>query len=175
MPLIKRYSNRKMYDTEARCYITLDEIANLVRRGEEIQVIDHQSGADLTTITLLQVIFEEEKRLGGLLPQVLLTRLIRGSNAALGSMRESLRAFLDPEQHVADVILKRLKQRVEGGHLSADDSRWIADLLLKFETEEEADIPPTQDQVDALVREVSRLEDELQKLTKGEENPSGAK
>ncbi len=59
---IKRYSNRKLYDTQDKQYVTLADVAGFVRNGEEVKVTDHVSGADLTSATLAQIIFEEEKR-----------------------------------------------------------------------------------------------------------------
>jgi len=59
---IKRYSNRKLYDTQDKQYVTLGDVAGFVRNGEEVKVTDHVSGADLTSVTLAQIIFEEEKR-----------------------------------------------------------------------------------------------------------------
>jgi len=76
MPLIKRYLNRKLYDTHARRYITLDGIADLVRQGVDIQVIDHESGQDLTAFTLAQVITGQQKRQSGSLPSSILANLI---------------------------------------------------------------------------------------------------
>ena len=60
--IIKRYSNRKLYDTERSCYVTLDEIALMIREGENIQIIDKNSGEDLTSVTFAQIIFEAEKK-----------------------------------------------------------------------------------------------------------------
>jgi len=62
MRIIKRYSNRKLYDTTERHYVTLADVAGFVRKGEDIQVIDYVTSADLTAQTLAQIIFEEEKR-----------------------------------------------------------------------------------------------------------------
>ena len=76
MLLIKRYLNRKLYDTQARRYITLERIANLIRQGTDIQVIDHDSGEDLTAITLAQVIAEQEKKQSGSVPSSVLADLI---------------------------------------------------------------------------------------------------
>jgi polyhydroxyalkanoate synthesis repressor PhaR len=59
--VIKRYSNRKLYDTRDSKYVTLDRIADLVRNGEEVKVIDNGSKADLTKVTLAQIIYEEQK------------------------------------------------------------------------------------------------------------------
>lgn len=67
--VIKRYSNRKLYDMTDSRYITLDKIAEFVRAGQEIRVIDNQSQEDLTAIILSQILFEQEKRKrGGFLP-----------------------------------------------------------------------------------------------------------
>jgi polyhydroxyalkanoate synthesis repressor PhaR len=60
--VIKRYSNRKLYDTRSSRYVTLQEIAALIREGAEIQVLDKTTGQDLTAATMAQIIFEEEKR-----------------------------------------------------------------------------------------------------------------
>jgi polyhydroxyalkanoate synthesis repressor PhaR len=59
---IKRYSNRKLYDTQDSHYVTLQQIAGLIRNGDEIKVIDKNSQQDLTAATMAQIIFEEEKR-----------------------------------------------------------------------------------------------------------------
>jgi polyhydroxyalkanoate synthesis repressor PhaR len=60
---IKRYSNRKLYDTRESRYVTLDELARMVRAGDDIRVLDNATRQDLTVATLAQIIFEEQKRL----------------------------------------------------------------------------------------------------------------
>ena len=60
--LIKRYGSRKLYDTEESRYVSLEEIGDWVRRGQQVQVIDNQSTDDVTAQTLTQVILEEGKR-----------------------------------------------------------------------------------------------------------------
>lgn len=62
MKTIKRYPNRKLYDTSTSKYITLEEIANLLKTNEELRVIDSKTGEDITSITLAQVLAEQEKR-----------------------------------------------------------------------------------------------------------------
>jgi polyhydroxyalkanoate synthesis repressor PhaR len=59
--VIKRYANRKLYDTQESKYVTLDRIAELVRNGEEVKVLDNKSQKDLTKVTLAQIIYEEQK------------------------------------------------------------------------------------------------------------------
>ena len=77
MRLIKRYPNRKLYDTEDKMYVTLNGIAELIRDGHDVQVVDHTSGEDLTAVTLTQIIFEQEKRQSGFLPRSVLTGLVQ--------------------------------------------------------------------------------------------------
>jgi polyhydroxyalkanoate synthesis repressor PhaR len=79
--LVKKYSNRRLYDTEESRYITLDELAEKVRAGADVRVVDASSGADLTQTTLTQIILEGES--GHLLPVPLLLQLIRLGDDAL--------------------------------------------------------------------------------------------
>ena len=74
--LVKKYANRRLYDTELSRYITLDELATTVRAGRRVRVIDARTEQDLTRAVLLQIILEEPERLG-ILPAELLHHLIR--------------------------------------------------------------------------------------------------
>ena len=78
---IKRYSNRKLYDTHDSHYVTLQQIAGLIRNGDEIRVIDKTTQQDLTAAMMAQIIFEEEKR-GPRLPADALRRIIRSGLTA---------------------------------------------------------------------------------------------
>lgn len=80
--LVKRYANRKLYDTERSCYVTLDDIALMVREGDDVRVVDNKSGQDLTTVTLAQIIFEAEKK-NNFMPMGLLRGLIKDSTEQL--------------------------------------------------------------------------------------------
>ena len=60
--IIKRYQNRKLYDTHQSCYVTLDDISQIVRNGNEIQVIDNKTGKDITYMTQIQLLFDQEKK-----------------------------------------------------------------------------------------------------------------
>jgi polyhydroxyalkanoate synthesis repressor PhaR len=78
MRTIRRYSNRKLYDTVDSHYVTLQQIAALIRQGEEIQVVAHGTGSDITASTLAQIIFEEEKRTPRLPAQALREIIVSG-------------------------------------------------------------------------------------------------
>jgi polyhydroxyalkanoate synthesis repressor PhaR len=79
---IKKYSNRRLYDTEQSRYITLEELAERIRGGSDVTVIDAKSGADLTQATLAQIILES-RGAARLLPSELLMQLIRMRDDAL--------------------------------------------------------------------------------------------
>ncbi|MEM6289768.1 MAG: polyhydroxyalkanoate synthesis regulator DNA-binding domain-containing protein [Myxococcota bacterium] len=87
MTLIKKYSNRRLYDTGLSRYITLDELAGKIRDGEEIRVVDAKSGDDLTQVTLTQLILESPT--AKLLPVGLLHRLLRMQDDALAEFFSS--------------------------------------------------------------------------------------
>lgn len=76
--IVKRYANRKLYDTERSCYVTLEDISIMIKEAAEVKVIDNKSGEDLTTVTLAQIIFETEKK-KGFMPLTLLRTLIQKS------------------------------------------------------------------------------------------------
>src|SRR5580693_2449810 len=88
--VIKRYSNRKLYDTKDSRYVTLLQIAEMVRAGEEVQIIDNNTKDDLTEITLAQIIYEEQKAHSRNVPLQTLKELIhQRTEKVLGDLRES--------------------------------------------------------------------------------------
>ncbi len=74
--VIKKYGNRRLYDTSASRYVTLDDIARMVRNGKNVQVVDAKTGEDLTRVTLTQIIMEDAKEQPSGLPVELLRQLI---------------------------------------------------------------------------------------------------
>lgn len=166
MPTIKRYSNRKLYDPETRQYVTLDEIGEMIRRGEDVRIIDHVTGADLTTLTMAQIVFEQEKRIGGLLPQALLTQVVQaGGNRFLG-LREGLRAFIDPNQYIESEIGRRVQKLAEDGKLASSEVQTWLDLLLAPEMKVPVEEPEpiliedaaSLDEYERLLHQVEELE-----------------
>ena len=80
--VIKKYSNRRLYDPSKSRYITLEELAESIRKGKTVQVVDAKSGTDLTQVTLTQIILES-RGAGKLLPTPILHKLIRLGDDAL--------------------------------------------------------------------------------------------
>ncbi len=87
--VIKRYTNRKLYDTVESRYVTLDEIAAMIKEGVEVQIVDNRTKEDLTSVTLAQIIFEEEKKRNRM-PLTVLREIIRHPG-------ESLTGFIQKE------------------------------------------------------------------------------
>ena len=73
---IKKYANRRLYDTESSSYITLDRLAEMVREGREFEVVDAKTGEDITHQVLTQIIVDEESRGSTMLPVNFLRQLI---------------------------------------------------------------------------------------------------
>jgi polyhydroxyalkanoate synthesis repressor PhaR len=87
--VIKRYTNRKLYDTVESRYVTLDEIAAMIKEGVEVRIVDNRTKEDLTSVTLAQIIFEEEKKKNQM-PLSVLREIIRHPG-------ESISGFIQKE------------------------------------------------------------------------------
>lgn len=88
--IIKRYQNRKLYDTHQSCYVTLEEIAQIIRDGNEIKVIDNKSQKDITYSTQIQLLFDQEKKNDGPENTSLLKRVIKSEAGIFSGYIKSL-------------------------------------------------------------------------------------
>jgi polyhydroxyalkanoate synthesis repressor PhaR len=93
--VIKRYSNRKLYDTQESRYVTLEEIEEMIRAGREITVVDAATGDDLTSVTLTQIILDNERNHRTTLPAAFLHQLIKHGEAWQDFVQRSLRSSLE--------------------------------------------------------------------------------
>jgi len=91
--IIKRYQNRKLYDTQQSCYVTLEDIAKMIRSNEEVMVIDNKTKRDITAATLTQIIFEAEKKASEYAPLSTLREIIQHANGSISSFLAKLGAF----------------------------------------------------------------------------------
>ena len=83
--IIKRYQNRKLYDTDASYYVTLDEIAEMIQQGEEVAVVDNRNQKDITAMTLTQIIFEKQKKSEAPVPVTTLRHIIQNGDGSFSS------------------------------------------------------------------------------------------
>src|SRR5437588_11958676 len=133
--LIKKYPNRRLYDTKTSSYITLVDVKQMVLKQEEFQVIDAKGGDDLTRQILLQIILEEESGGVPMFSSDLLSQLIRSyGNAMQGMMgsylERNIRAFQD--------IQKALQE--QSHRMYGDNSRASQELWAQFMTRQVAAI-----------------------------------
>lgn len=84
--VIKRYANRKLYDTQHSRYVTLDQIAEMIRKGDDVKIVDNKSKEDLTSITLAQIIFEEEKKQKSFLPLQAMRNIIQSGGESISQL-----------------------------------------------------------------------------------------
>lgn len=179
MRLIKRYPNRKLYDTEEKKYVTLDGIADLIRQAEEVQVVDHTTDEDLTAVTLSQIIFEQEKRSSGFLPQSVLAGLVQAGGDTMNTLRRSLSAPLGLLHHVDEEIEKRLQTLVNRGELAREEAARLREKLTSLGTElsETASLPgqqlgrlfgsrsvPSREHVEQLTTQIEELTSKIDNL-----------
>ena len=107
--IIKKYGNRRLYDTSGSRYVNLDEIAALIRKGVQVQVVDAKTGEDLTRVTLTQIITEDAKDKPTGLPLELLRQLIVASDQTRQEfVMWYLKSAFDTYQTVQDAVQNRL-------------------------------------------------------------------
>jgi polyhydroxyalkanoate synthesis repressor PhaR len=121
--LIKRYANRKMYDARASRYVTLDGVADLVRAGEDLRIIDNDTGEDLTALIFAQIIFEEEKRKNGLLTLPVLRWIIQRGGATVQEILNQVDRGREAFVNVRDLAEKGMKQLLQGSESDAAEAR----------------------------------------------------
>lgn len=169
---IKKYANRRLYDTESSAYITLDRLAEMVREGREFEVVDAKTGEDITRQVLTQIIVDEEARGSTMLPVNFLKQLIGlYGNSMQGMVPQYLEAAMDAFQRnqtafqdafggkmFAD-IAKRNMQMFEGA------SRAFSGGPNKTK-EEKQPSSPEESELDQLKAELSALRDKVDRLGK---------
>ena len=151
MIIIKRYPNRKLYNTSAKQYITLEGVAHLIREGEEVQILDHATGEDLTALTLTQIIFEQEKKEGGFLPRSVLTGLVQSGGQTLSTLRRTLASPLNLRLHVDMEIERRLSSLVASGQLTEEESSMMKEKLLSTSTSIQDTTIPSEEELEQLL------------------------
>jgi polyhydroxyalkanoate synthesis repressor PhaR len=92
--IIKRYANRKLYDTEHSRYVTLDQISEMIRNGDDVKIVDNKSKEDLTTVTLAQIIFEEEKKQRSFLPLAAMRNIIQSGGEWFAEAQRRVQSIL---------------------------------------------------------------------------------
>jgi polyhydroxyalkanoate synthesis repressor PhaR len=153
---IKKYGNRRLYDTAGSRYINLDDIAALIREGKEVKVVDAKTGQDLTRVTLTQIITEDAKDKPTGLPLELLRQLIIASDEVRQEfVMWYLKSAFDTYQKVQDAVQSRLGE-VQSAILSP------VEMMKKFLVGQHASPSShNEHELDALRERVAELEAKL--------------
>lgn len=172
---IKKYANRRLYDTESSAYITLDRLAEMVREGREFEVVDAKTGEDITRQVLTQIIVDEEARGSTMLPVNFLKQLIGlYGNSMQGMVPQYLEAAMDAFQRNQSAMRDAF-----GGKVFADLAKRNMEM---FEGASRAFVAPAtggpkakakpdkhqpdEAEIEQLRAELAALRDKVDRLTK---------
>jgi polyhydroxyalkanoate synthesis repressor PhaR len=178
--VIKRYTNRKLYDTVESRYVTLDEIAEMIKAGAEVKIIDNRTKEDLTSVTLAQIIFEEEKKTSKMSLETLrdmirhggevAQRLVEGTQAELRGRVEAVRAaaeqrvqsFLKTGQQTSD----RAKELVQSSQEAMAALQKRVDERVRAAVEGMSNLSDIRRSLEEISRRIEGLEKRLDELSK---------
>ena len=182
MHKIKRYANRKLYDTTDKNYITLDQISGLIKAGQEVSVVDNQTGEDLTSATISQILARDKKMKNGDVVSSVLIQLLRKGGGTLVDYGKKYVSLWESGLTLAEDEIDRLVNRLvkdqglsesEGSKLKKDISgradnlkKWIGEKidqrinhtlsLMNLATKEQVANLTTK--IDSLTKKVEKLE-----------------
>jgi polyhydroxyalkanoate synthesis repressor PhaR len=159
--VIKKYGNRRLYDTVESRYVNLDQIADFIRQGKQVRVLDAKTGQDLTRVTLTQIITEDAKDKPTGLPLELLRQLIIASDqVGQEFVMWYLKSAFDTYQKVQDAVQNRLGE-IQSAILSP------VDMAKRFLETPQTAAPAAQgeSEIDLLRKRVLELESRLTEKT----------
>jgi polyhydroxyalkanoate synthesis repressor PhaR len=167
--VIRKYENRRLYDTSGSRYVNLDDIAELIRQGKAVQVVDAKTGEDLTRVTLTQIITEDARDKPSGLPLELLRQLIVASDqAGQEFITWYLKSAFDTYEKVQDAVRNRLSDVQSAIFSPVETMKRIGGDGQK---------PPAESELDGLRRRVAELEARLSKAShqpgRGKPRPKG--
>jgi polyhydroxyalkanoate synthesis repressor PhaR len=173
--VVKKYANRRLYNTESSSYITLDNLGDMVRAGRDFVVYDAKSGDDITRGVLTQIIVEEEGKSGqNLLPTTFLRQLIGFYGGSMQGLvpkylEHAMTSFAEQQEQMRTAMQKTMGNLFPFGNIEEVGRQNIAMMERAFSlftpfyrgTEAGAEHEATGGEIDALKAEVERLRKEL--------------
>ena len=182
--IIKRYSNRKLYDTVSSKYVRLEDIAAMVKGGNEVKVVDNQTKEDLTSVTLAQIIFEDEKAKRNPMPLGMLRDLVRHGGQSLSEfinkeVSPRVQTIREEAEGIRDRLLRRdsegkdakpkdvAKELVSASQRAFEDlQRRVDDRVRTGMDSLQGNLPVLARDLEALEHRIASLEDKLAELEK---------
>ena len=176
--VVKKYANRRLYNTESSSYITLDNLAEMVRMGRDFVVYDAKSGDDITRSVLTQIIVEEEGKGQNLLPTNFLRQLIGLYGGSMQSLvpkylEYAMTSFAQQQEQMRSAMQKTMGTLFPFGNMEEVSRQNMAmmerafTMFSPFYRGSEAGNPGASNEVESLRAEVERLKKELEATRKG--------
>jgi polyhydroxyalkanoate synthesis repressor PhaR len=164
--VIKKYANRRLYDTESSSYITLDRLAEMVREGREFEVVDAKTGEDITRQVLTQIIVDEEARGSTMLPVNFLKQLI---GLYGNSMQAVVPQYLDAAMDAFKRNQQALGQAFSGNtfaDLAKRNMAMFEDASRTFTGGAKKAATASEKEMDELRAELAKLQEKVDRLSK---------
>jgi len=178
--VIKKYANRRLYNTEKSSYVTLDDLAGMVRQGQDFVVKDAKSGEDITRSVLAQIIFEEESKGQNLLPVNFLRQLIGLYGDSLegfvpGYLEASMESFAKNQENMREQVSSMM-----GGNpmianmesMARGNMEWMENAVKMFspfvanapQPSSEPESTTKNEELSALKQQLAEMQDQISKL-----------
>lgn len=125
MRVIKKYPNRRLYDTEKSSYITLSQVHDIIRSNEDFKVVDAETGEDITRSILIQIIIDQENSENPIFTTDMLTKFIRFYDDAAQSL---FGEFLEKNMQMFTEQQKKFQQQVVEGLIDSPVTRMVQDV-----------------------------------------------
>ncbi|MFP4600104.1 MAG: polyhydroxyalkanoate synthesis regulator DNA-binding domain-containing protein [Persicimonas sp.] len=167
--IIKRYPNRKLYDTERSSYVTLDQIEEMVKEGKDVKIVDNSTGEDITNVTLAHIIFEQERSQQRMLPVSALRGIIQSGEDFINRLQSPVTQFRDEFRRKAEAIEeggKAVRDFVDSTQRSIDEMQRRIDDRLRDAVDQLTHIPEMKRDMHKLERRVIELEARLERMEK---------
>jgi len=178
--IIKRYQNRKLYNTQSKKYVTLEEIENLIKNEQDIIVIDNRTGKDITAITLSQIIFGFEKNRSGFLPIKLLLSLVQSGGIRIDDLKQNIIDSLSLYHNYDLEIERRINILVNNGELSQESGSELLEKLIAFNKYDQVKLSgiediiigyikgqqiPTKNELDLLIQKIDVISQRIDEFS----------
>jgi polyhydroxyalkanoate synthesis repressor PhaR len=150
--IIKRYANRKLYDTEHSRYVTLDQISEMIRNGDDVKIVDNKTKEDLTTVTLAQIIFEEEKKQRSFLPLGAMRNIIQSGGQWFAEAQRRVQSILPGKREGDDAAPANDEVATPGASDEAADKKRSLAVLREWVDQSKHRLEEWQKEVDGKIR-----------------------
>ena len=164
--IIKRYANRKLYDTESSTYITLENIEGMVREGEEVSIIDNSTGEDITSATLAHIVLEQQKA-NPSFPVSVLRGIIQSGEEFFNRLQWPVTQFREEFRRRAESLeegSRAFREFVDGTQRSVDEMQQRLDERFRDAVDQLTHVAEMREELQELRQTVATLEERLAKL-----------